>query len=279
MSEGKKSRKSAQSKLVDEDGFAPSPRVDKPKSKKKGVAELEDPQAKKLLSSYAVMMEYKHLQDHPSQGVYVMPSLHSNFRWHGTVFVRSAWYNGGIFKFQIDLPETYPNDPPEVVFVSKVAHPLVCPDTGRVDITCQFPNWQSGKDYVVLVVKFLKQIFYRREYFEADTPPLNAEVQRLFKEDKDQFAKIALECARQSVEEQHNNPKDSLLRLIPWSNEHEIIRSAQQAIMKQYPEEQQKDEFIGWFFNSLVPSLEGKSGKSPRRTSPRKSKKQDSARQ
>ena len=63
------------------------------------------PDAKK---DRAIGIEYSHLQKNAPAGVFVMPSLESLRVWHGVIFVRKGVYQGGVFKFRVDLPPEYP---------------------------------------------------------------------------------------------------------------------------------------------------------------------------
>jgi ubiquitin-conjugating enzyme E2 D/E len=44
-------------------------------------------------------------------------------------------YKDGIFKFEMNIPSSYPAKPPEVSFSTKVFHPLIDISTGKLDIT------------------------------------------------------------------------------------------------------------------------------------------------
>jgi ubiquitin-conjugating enzyme E2 G1 len=47
-------------------------------------------------------------------------------------------YEGGYFKAEMKFPEDYPNNPPEMKFVSKMWHPNIYPD-GKVCISILHP--------------------------------------------------------------------------------------------------------------------------------------------
>ena len=47
-------------------------------------------------------------------------------------------YEGGYFKAQLKFPEDYPNNPPDMRFISKMWHPNIYPD-GRVCISILHP--------------------------------------------------------------------------------------------------------------------------------------------
>jgi ubiquitin-protein ligase len=51
------------------------------------------------------------------------------------VFVREGPFKDGIFKFQINIPTSYPAKAPEVTFITKVYHPFVDLKSGKLDLT------------------------------------------------------------------------------------------------------------------------------------------------
>ena len=110
-----------------------------------------------------VLDEYRHLLSHLPSGMVVAPALHTLLEWHGSVHITDGFYKGGVFKFVMNIPIDYPAAPPSVYFFNHVFHPLVDADTGRLDLSPAFPTWKPGRDYLVLVLSFLKKIFFKRE--------------------------------------------------------------------------------------------------------------------
>jgi ubiquitin-conjugating enzyme E2 G1 len=57
------------------------------------------------------------------------------FRW-SVIFEgpEDTLYEGGYFKAELKFPEDYPNNPPEMRFISKMWHPNIYPD-GKVCIS------------------------------------------------------------------------------------------------------------------------------------------------
>ena len=80
--------------------------------------------------------EMKKIMKDPIEGIYVEYKDESNiFVW--TVWMEGApdtYYEGGIFHLELTFPETFPNQPPELRFISKMWHPNVYPD-GKVCIS------------------------------------------------------------------------------------------------------------------------------------------------
>jgi ubiquitin-protein ligase len=54
--------------------------------------------------------------------------------WNGVIFVTEGFYEKGIFKFQVKIPDSYPSISPEVFFITKVLHPMIDSETGEVDV-------------------------------------------------------------------------------------------------------------------------------------------------
>lgn len=56
------------------------------------------------IKDYGLMIEYKHLKQYVPSGVYVLPSYDDPRVWFGTIFIRRGMYQGGVFKFKVQLP-------------------------------------------------------------------------------------------------------------------------------------------------------------------------------
>jgi ubiquitin-protein ligase len=115
-----------------------------------------------------LLEEYRQVIQSIPSGMVVVPSFHTLLEWHGIVFVNEGWFKGGVFKFVIHIPVDYPESAPCVYFFNRITHPLVDATTGRVDLTPAFPTWKSGRDYLVLVLLYLKKIFVKKELFDVD---------------------------------------------------------------------------------------------------------------
>jgi ubiquitin-protein ligase len=92
-----------------------------------------------------------------------------------------------VFKFRIELPENYPNDCPKVFFETYVFHPLVDSETGELNITPQFPTWRARKDFVFVILAYIKKIFYNREYYTMAQYVKNPVAFQLFHTDEEGF--------------------------------------------------------------------------------------------
>ena len=113
----------------------------------------------RALKDYQVMLEFRHLKLHSPSGIYILPSFNSLRQWSGVLFVRRGIYKGGIFRFEMVLPRSYPADGacPRVKFQTPIFHPHVDPKSGEVDILSHFGGkWVAGEHYIVLVLQVMK---------------------------------------------------------------------------------------------------------------------------
>lgn len=178
------------------------------------------------VKDYSLTIEYKHLQLRAPGGVYVVPSFDNLRVWHGVIFIRQGMYRDGIFKFRIDIPDSYPADDarPTVTFHTSVYHPLVDPETGELDLDCRFPTWRYGHDYLVFVLVFIKKIFYTKEFPLQDFPyPRNPEALKLFNlGDKETYLARVASCVQASLDTctDDNDPASSL-QFSPYMPAHE----------------------------------------------------------
>jgi hypothetical protein len=88
----------------------------------------------------------------------------------------------------IHIPVDYPESAPSVYFFNRVFQPLVDDKTGKLDLSPAFPSWKSGRDYIVLVLSYVKKLFYKKE--------LNTYAAAMLKED---FLSYCNECVDESL--------------------------------------------------------------------------------
>lgn len=114
------------------------------------------------------------------EGIYVSP-LQSAESWNGVIFVRKGYYQGGVFRFEISFPASFPNRAPTVTFAKgSLIHPLVDVsmqrpvDEGsistnlghlsqsrddRLALASAFPVWKAQSDNMSKLLYFVKGIF------------------------------------------------------------------------------------------------------------------------
>ena len=145
------------------------------------------------LRDYLLLLEYTQLVSQCPPGVYVIPSRVSLRVWHGVIFIRGGWYKQGKFRFTVSIPKEYPESPPSVFFTSRVYHPCVDARTGEVDLMAQFPEWNAGKHFLLLMLMYIKRIFYVPQLWEGRVP-YNVAALNAYKNDRKKFESECEEC-------------------------------------------------------------------------------------
>ncbi|XP_784185.3 AKT-interacting protein isoform X1 [Strongylocentrotus purpuratus] len=133
---------------------------------------------------YALLAEYNQLHKQKLPGVYVIPSAKSPLHWFGVLFIRQGLYQEGVFKFDLLIPENYPDgDCPRLIFHPAVFHPIIDPISGELDVKRAFTKWKRNINHLWQVLLYARRVFYK-----IDTKsPLNQEAATLYEEDCDMF--------------------------------------------------------------------------------------------
>ena len=196
------------------------------------------------MKDYNLMVEYKYLKQHAPAGVYVLPSYDDLRVLHGVLFVHSGLYRNAILKFRVDLPDDYPADNacPAVTFFSRVYHPFVHEKSGALDMSPKFRTWTAGKDYIVLVLSYVKKIFYLKDFSaygrrasgagaDGDArrtalrgTAFNEDARDLYARDRERFIDEVERCVQESIEKQYVNEPGSSLRFTEYRPQHAAFR-------------------------------------------------------
>lgn len=134
-------------------------------------------------------------------GIYVQLDDDDTHLWHSVIFVQGGSFSGGIFRFDIVFPSTYPFAIPQVFFPPTLLHPLVNPDTGRLLLSSRFPTaWRPRQDFVSHILQFVKAAF-QEDTLESlmEGTVANPEVYRMFRTHRGLSNKLALQSVALST--------------------------------------------------------------------------------
>lgn len=106
-------------------------------------------------------------------------------------------------------------------------HPLIHPDTGLLDLTPQFPVWRANQHYLVLLLAYIKRIFYNTSMWETrpstSTSPssssscdvMNPKAHSLWSKNREEYIKLAEKNAlkSQSNEKLYANHEDEKMTI------------------------------------------------------------------
>lgn len=208
-----------------------------------------------------VLGEYRDLLLHLPSGMVVAPSFNNILEWHGSVHVKQGYYRGGIFKFMVHIPVDYPASAPCLYLYNQVFHPLIDQETGKLDLSPAFPTWKPGRDYIVLVLSFLRKIFFKRE--------LNSYLSTMARE---VFVARCEECVAESLRLVYVCHPNSPIPFAPWRRGksitsliasgpdtsanaiYEAIRSAATQLPPHIPLHERAEMLSNWMTNKLIPS-------------------------
>ncbi|XP_067946336.1 AKT-interacting protein-like isoform X2 [Watersipora subatra] len=168
---------------------------------------------------YCLMAEYDLLHKQKSlSGVYVIPSALTPLIWNGCMFIRQGLYQGGVYRFQLFVPDTYPDAGcPLLIFDPPIFHPLIDPATGRLDVQRAFPKWKRHVNHLWQVLMYAKRSFYKIDVKD----PLNPEAAKLHGSDIEFYRYKLNECNNICLDKIYDPPKSEdphLFRFEPWDN-------------------------------------------------------------
>lgn len=174
---------------------------------------------------YSLMAEYQMVQKQKLPGIYVIPSSKSPLQWNGVLFIHQGLYEGGIFRFTLNIPDTFPDeDSPKVIFKPSIYHPQIHPMTGQLDITKSFPTWKRNFHHLWHLLIFIRRIFIKVE----TNPTLNSEASVLYDEDIESFKMNVLQSIENSKENLYLDPDpndDHAIRFSKWDEiKHEEVK-------------------------------------------------------
>ena len=199
---------------------------------------------------YQLLLEYRSLKSYSPQGVYIVSQLQNNRIWHGVIFIRSGDYKGSIFKFQINIPVNYPETRPEVYFTSPVFHPLVDPESGYLNINPKFKHWRPKKDFIFLLLWYLKSVFLSKEHWYEEYV-LNSTAWSVYTQDESFFQREAKICAAVSNQDLTENDPENPMKFSLYNAFHKKILKRLRSINPTLSEQERCEAFMQWFRNTF----------------------------
>lgn len=199
-----------------------------------------------------LVLEYRSLRAFAPSGVYTIPTIQDIYKWYGLVFIRGGEYQGAIFKFCLDIPTDYPSSCPKVYFLSHVFHPLVCPDSGQLNLSPGFPCWRPRKDFIFLVLSYLKTVFHCKDYWKDIKHIQNQNASLLFENDEDQFLREVRTCVMASLDDLQDSADDFPIRLKGFNSFHKKVLDEVRNGEKVTTVPEQSEAFMNWFRKTFI---------------------------
>lgn len=152
-------------------------------------------------------------------GVYTCPRDNDPYIWDGFLTIRHGCYQGGIFRFIIQIPKEYPTIRPTIHFTLPFPyHPDVDPASGEFNFENEFPVWKEGHHYVLNTLDHLRRVFYsvRNCVSHVGTAKstrsrnVNWRAADDIKRNPDAFLAKATECVQLSIQASKQNIHEGL---------------------------------------------------------------------
>ncbi|XP_033227659.1 protein crossbronx homolog isoform X2 [Belonocnema kinseyi] len=196
-----------------------------------------------FLQEYNILSEYNILRSQDLKGIYVIPSAQNPFLWFGVQFIRQGVYQGGVFRFTITLPSSFPEGGcPTVNFQTKIFHPLINPDTGELNTSWGFVDWRKT-NRVWQLIQYITKVLTK---VDSKMVPINEEASLLLETNLEEFRERAKNCVKESLNQVYNPASTEdphYITFSPYDNDlHDPIR---QEIYKPR-EEDDKNKAIGF---------------------------------
>ena len=107
------------------------------------------------------------------------------FKWN--VLIKGpnkSFYEKGLFKLLLIFPKDYPENPPDIKFITKIFHPNVSLDDGAICISSKANDWNKKSN----IINIIYSIYDLLKEPNLDHG-LNNEALSLYKNDKEGFMK------------------------------------------------------------------------------------------
>ncbi|CAF0803542.1 unnamed protein product [Adineta steineri] len=99
-----------------------------------------------------LQQDFRQLLKNKVEGIDASPSSENFFIWNAIMFgPEETVYEGGAFQLQFLFPEDYPLRPPQVRFTTKVFHPNVWWEDGRICVDILKDGWAPSYDVLAIL--------------------------------------------------------------------------------------------------------------------------------
>ncbi|XP_003389722.1 PREDICTED: ubiquitin-conjugating enzyme E2 G2-like [Amphimedon queenslandica] len=155
-----------------------------------------------------LIQEYKELTLNPPEGIVAGPKSDNNFfEWEALITgPEDSPFDGGVFAAELVFPQDYPLNPPKMKFISEIFHPNVYLD-GRVCISILHTPGDDPLGYETAAerwspVQSIEKILLSVVSMLAepnDESGANVDASKMWRENRDQFNKIAAGLVKKSL--------------------------------------------------------------------------------
>lgn len=100
------------------------------------------------MASRRLLKEINGIKKDPPLSCSAGPIGEDLYRWQGSIIgPEDSPYAGGLFDLDIDIPSTYPFDPPKIKFITRIYHPNI-DNEGRICLDILKDKWSPALDII-----------------------------------------------------------------------------------------------------------------------------------
>ncbi|VWU49714.1 ubiquitin-conjugating enzyme E2, putative [Hepatocystis sp. ex Piliocolobus tephrosceles] len=202
----------------------------------------------KTVQKYSILTEYSFLIKEIPRNFYCLIQYDNLYIWDVFFFLYSTIYKNGKFKIQIRLNENYPNSIPEVYFLTPVFHPLINPESGKLNLGIYLNKWSPNTHYMSLVFLYIKSIFYLQDEYSKDIIE-NKKAYYLLNNNKQKFLKKVNEYIKQSNSKLYEKI-DNFMFNFNENTDYTYISNKLESLKNDQLCTKKPEAFIYWFLNN-----------------------------
>jgi len=138
--------------------------------------------------------ELLDLQKEPIPGISAAPEKPTDlYRWKGTIQGPcDTPYAGGTFHLTLNVPNTYPLQPPKVFFNTKIFHPNVVPGTGAICLDILGKEWSPVLNLATVLLSVSSLLMDPNPDDPSESSPA-----AMYRNDRMKFMETAREWTKQ----------------------------------------------------------------------------------
>ena len=151
-----------------------------------------------------LQQDFRQLLKNKVEGIDASPSADNLFIWNELIFgPEGSIYESGVFQLQLIFPEDYPLRPPQARFMTKVFHPNVWWEDGRICVDILKDGWTPSYDILA--------ILHSIRLLLIDPNPLspaNLEAALLFRDNRAEYNRRVSELIQDALDADEDEEED-----------------------------------------------------------------------
>ena len=141
------------------------------------------------MASKRLQKELEELKKTNDSLIVANPEEDDLFIWNAKIKgPEESLYENGVFKLKLNIPNTYPFNPPKIKFLTKIIHPNINHEDGSICLDILKENWSPALS-IFRVLMSLISLLSEPNFND----PLVPSISKLYKNDPEEYNKLVLE--------------------------------------------------------------------------------------